>query len=64
MTGSGGRGYSLHMTTAPAPEATTVRLLRDTWRRLNALKVDPADTLDDVVRKLLDERESAAEAGK
>ena len=52
------------MTTAPAPEATTVRLLRDTWRRLNALKVDPADTLDDVVRKLLDERESAAEAGK
>lgn len=53
------------MTTAEATtEYTTLRVTKATWRRLNARKVMPSDTVDDVVVKLLNqtERESAKDA--
>jgi len=42
-------------------EGTTIRVTRDTWKRLTSLK-EPGDSHDDVIRELLDERESEATA--
>ena len=36
---------------------TTVRVYGDDWRRLQALKAVPGDTVADVVRRLLDAAE-------
>ena len=47
-----------------AQRITTVRLLAETWRRLNARRIVPSENLDEVVKRLLDEteRESAGKA--
>jgi hypothetical protein len=42
----------------------TVQVSRTTWRRLGLLRFDPGDTFDDVVKRLLDEREARAGEAK
>lgn len=36
-------------------ETTAIRVSKDTWRRLSALKSDPGQSFDDIVTELLDE---------
>ncbi|WP_143040885.1 DUF7557 family protein [Halopenitus malekzadehii] len=42
-------------------EDTTIRISRDTWKRLTSLK-EPGDSHDDVINDLLKTRESDAAA--
>lgn len=42
----------------------SVKVLQPTWARLNARKVHPGDTMEDVVRRLLDATERTAETGE
>jgi predicted CopG family antitoxin len=39
-------------------EDTTIRLKRDTWKRLHAMK-EPGDTFDDVLNDVLDKADVA-----
>ena len=36
------------------PEVTTIKLQISTWRRLQTVKEQPGETLDDAVSRLLD----------
>lgn len=42
-------------------EDTTIRISRDTWKRLTSLK-EPGDSHDDVINDLLEAREAEASA--
>ena len=44
-----------------APTVTTMKVRTDTWRELQALKQQPGDSLDDVIKRLLQERRQAQE---
>lgn len=52
------------MEQATTERPATMNVARETWRRLNLLRQDPREKFDDVIRRLLDERESATEAGR
>lgn len=41
-------------------EKTTIEVRRETWRRLNAEKLEPGESFDTVVRRLLDRPGSEA----
>ena len=43
------------------PTVTTIKVSMETWRGLSALKQMPGDTMDDVVRRLIEERRQAQE---
>lgn len=36
-------------------ETTTITVSKETWRDLNKRRIDPSDTFDDVVARLLEE---------
>lgn len=42
-----------------ATAGTSIRLSVEVWRRLTMLKARPSETFDDLIRRLLDEREQA-----
>ena len=52
------------MVEATAEKPATLNVSRATWRRLNLLRLDPREKFDDVIRRLLDERESADGKGE
>lgn len=43
------------------PEKTTVKISRETWKRLTMLKDEPGETYDEVIAELLDEAEGPDE---
>ena len=51
--------YDSHMNETPT--VTTIKVSMETWRGLSALKQMPGDTMDDVVRRLIEERRQAQE---
>lgn len=40
-----------------ADDVTSIQITKETWTRLNARKMGPNETFDDVVQRLLDETE-------
>ena len=46
------------------PKYASIKVRPETWARLNAERKVPGESLDAVIRRLLDKRDSAAEAGK
>ncbi len=50
------------MTTETAEKLTSTSIDRSVWRRLNELRQDPKEKFNDVIRRLLDEREAAGKA--
>lgn len=51
------------MATVQTDQRATIKVQPETWQRINALK-RPGDTIDSVLNRLLDERESAKEPPK
>jgi len=42
-------------------EVTTIKVSRDTWRRLNRRKTSPNESFDDIVQSLLEKAEGGDE---
>jgi len=42
-------------------DTTTITIDKENWRKLNRMKRDPSDTLNDVLTQLLEEAEGADE---
>lgn len=63
LTHRNDRAYYSRMATTTERAVTTIQVTRETWRQLNALRSDPLETLDQVIRRLLDERDRAEAKG-
>ena len=38
-------------------DTTTIEVRRETWQQLNALKEGPGDSFDDVIQRLIEDRD-------
>lgn len=47
-----------------AVDVTSIKIRKVTWRELQALRSQPGETMDDVVTRLLVERERREESGQ
>lgn len=53
--------YRAMSTDGTTVEYTTAKMRVTTWRRVQALKERPGESIDDVIVRLLEQRESAQE---